>query len=260
MNAILSFRTPGMLEKVLSGFGYISIRKKKFQEVPDVLHIFLPKNSLKKQKVAKKLRKMVGKYGIHQLLPEWDVKEQYGDLLKENYSIIDGRKVMYSCLQENMSTVLKRYGFHIGKVRLLIRCEDILTDMTRMLKAHHRYLRFMVFQGQPTPRKEQMAEQFYQEFGINTVFTQQPEQMDCNLLLVGDDVDLAPVPGIKLIIHVGGTTFRTNTPEIRDWNLPIPEELTGLACRQVELFELMGQRFPLPDEKIEKPEEIQKNT
>ncbi len=249
MNAIISFRTQGIGENFFSWFGYTFIRKKKFQEVPGVIHLFLPTDHPREQKVLKKTKKILDRYGIKQILPEQAIKDKYGSGLKEAYDIADGRRMMLSRLQERMHGILRRYGFQKGKVRILIECEDLLQEMAELLKAHQQYLQFIVFSGRMTPQKQRIAEMFYGEFGINTVVTQQPEQMECNLLLLGEDREIPLGNRIKLVINVSGRPVETDVPVVSDLNIEIPREFAGLDCRRVELCQIAEAESPFRRDK-----------
>ncbi len=249
MKAIISLRKPGKWDAFLSSFGYAGIRQKKYEQAPQVLHLFLPQEHPREQKVLQKVKKILNKHGIKDILPERTVHNTYADCLLETFAGCDGRKVMLDCLQEELIPLLQRYGFQKGKVRVFIECEDCLKQIAMLLKKHQQYIQFLVFSGQMTPEKQKIAEMFYLEFGINTVFSEQPERTECNLLILETPHKTSWGKQMKLIINLGKTQLNTSVPVVNDFKLPAPRVLDQLACRRVELKQLLEESVAFGDEK-----------
>lgn len=210
-----------------------------------VLNLILPASNRNYEKTVRKTKKILDKHGIKEILFEKDIKKKYAQDFSKVYHLVDGHKVMLSKLQESMLRVFKLYGFKKGKLRLALAGTQIEPELKEILKANQEYFQFLVFQGKETPEKQKIADEFYDEFGISTVFKEKLEDTDCDMLLFTDGFLDAYGKEMKLIFNVSSDPLKAGIPVLSDYHLELPADISKFNCRHVELCELLEMECPL---------------
>lgn len=245
MKAIISSEDMGKTADFLSFFGHVPIKRKIIREDGTVLlNLILPASNQKDEKTVQKMKKILDKYGIKEILFEKDIKKKYAQNFAMDYHLVDGHRIMISKLRESMLRVFKMYGFKKGKLRLALAGTRIEPELKEALKANQEYFQFLVFQGRETPEKQAIADEFYDEFGINTVFKEKLEDADCDMLLFTGGVLDSYGKGLKFIFNVSDRPLEAKIPVLSDYRLELPKEVSGFNCRQVELCEILGKEYP----------------
>ncbi|MBU5450928.1 hypothetical protein [Acetivibrio sp. MSJd-27] len=246
MKAIISSADMGKTARFLSFFGYVPIKRKIIQQDDAVLlNLILPVSNCNYEKTVQKAKKFLNKHGIKDILFEKDIKKKYAQDFVMDYHLVDGHKVMISKLRESMLRVFKLYGFKKGKLRLALAGNHIDPELKEILKANQEYFQFLVFQGKETPEKQEIADEFYDEFGINTVFKEKLEDADCDMLLFTDGLLESYGKDVKFIFNISDRPLKAKIPVLNDYHLGLPADISKFNCRHVELCEMMEKEYPL---------------
>lgn len=246
MKAVISGYAAGRLQKFLVSFGYFPVKKQLIQQDGvELLNIILPVPERNHEKAVKKVKNILRKNGIKEILFEKDMKKKYIDEFTADYHVPNGYNVMVSNLRDSISRLFKLYGFKKGKLRLAVAGEHYTPGLIDILRKNQDYFQFLVFQGYPTAEKQTVADSLYQDFGLAVQFKDSLENISCDMVLFTGGVIETYGPDVKLIVNISGEQVRASVPVLQDCQLALPPGVSGLRCGHAELAEIMGQNYPL---------------